>query len=292
MASCSSSQEKTFQFEMKVCLGTSVVPLFTRRETLHDPMGLVAAELEDVEWQCLSLRQKANTGWALQPLGVTAKGWRQYHNSLPILQELRQGIMDMKKSLKTQGSRMPMMPQYMVPLKIRDQVVIVRNHVTFLEMAFNKGEALEGLAWLMQQLKQDFPKVLKVAQLQEDDESDEDHEDEQGEDPEAHWYSVMDKKTISKTLEKVQSHERCKSATWCPSRVTLKVVRKDKSCKWVRIQGLLKRRKVVAAVEDENMALLEPVRTSFESAAAEALYFLEHQEEPVAAPIQDSAGDM
>ena len=173
MASCSSSQEKTFQFEMKVCLGTSVAPLFPRRESRHDPMGLVAAELEDVEWQCLSLRQKANMGWALQPLGVTAKDWRQYHNSLPILKELRQGIMDMKKSLKGQGSRMPMMPQYMVPLKIRDQVVIVRNHVSFLEMAFKKGEALEGLAWLMQQLKEDFPKVTEAL---DDDGSDEEHQ--------------------------------------------------------------------------------------------------------------------
>ena len=74
--------------------------------------------------------------------------------------------------------------------------------------------------------------------------------------------------------------------------MTLKVVRKDKSCKWVRIQGPLKKRKVVAAVQEESQALFEPVKTSFESAAAEALYFLEHQEEHVAAPIQDSAGDM
>ena len=283
MASCSSSQEKTFQFEMKVCLGDFVVPLFTRRESLHDPWGLVAEELEDAEWQCLSLKQKANMGWALQPLGVTAKDWRQYHNSLPILQELRQGIIDMKKSLKTQGARMPMMPQYMVPLQIRDQVVIVRNHAQYLEMAFKEGEALEGLAWLMQQLQQDFPKVLKVTEALDDDGSDEDHEDEPGEDPEADWYSVMEKKIISKTLEKLQGHAMCKSAAWCPSRVTLKVVRKDKSCKWLRIQGLLKKRKVVAAVKEESEALFEPVKTSFESAAAEALYFLEHQED---------AGDM
>ena len=154
---------------------------------------------------------------------------------------------------------MPRMPQYIVPLKIRDQVILVRNQANALEMAFKPGEEMEGLSWLMEQLQDGFSNVQKTSRPLEDAESDEVDEDEEGEEHEAHCYPVMEKQMIKKVVQNLKEHEKCKNASWCPSKVALKVVRKDKSVKWLRITELNKRRKVAAEAEHENMALFEPV---------------------------------
>ena len=214
MASSSCSPLRTFKFEMKVCLGNCVAPLFHRTESLPDPLGLAEEIPEDADWQCLALQQTTNMGWATRAMDLPTEASRNYRKPLPLLKEIRHGINDMKSHIKKQGSRVPRMPQCIVPLKIRDHVIMVKNQRNGLEMAFKPEEEVEGLVWLMEQLQKDFHQVHEAFQPLQDDGSE--AVDEEDEEHEPHWCALQEKNLITTLLEKLKGHEKRSSAGWCP----------------------------------------------------------------------------
>ena len=267
-----------YPFEYKLCLGNVIVPLSSRFEDLVDLGDLVGGDETAVDFKFLIISARADMTWLTKALGLKAYEWRTNHRRLALVREIREAVESLK--IQIQGRR-PKMPRCVVPLQIRGRVILAQHHALNLSLAFKPGEEKEVLFWFMQEVRKDY-EALKNSDLVQDLNPSQETEDEDQQEP---WHQTKEKEIIQNILQNLKNHENCHLAIWCSSRSSFKVTTVTKQVRSFFVSQLKKRRLEAAGHDSPEPAAIAFLNQQFDSAAQEALMFLETPAEPV--PLAD-----
>jgi len=264
-----------FDFQLRLCLGSHVVPVVEETHPVLDPHNL-GAELEfldvddSLEVSLVSLKATGNLVWLEKALSLPARWWVKHSSKIPLLKEIREVIKD-KKPSPSQGSksRLPREPSALVILKIRERVLLMQNSSSQMHLALTGTpgappgsfeDKVGTLKWFCNELQED----IKVMLEEEQQEGEAEEEQEAG--------PQVPGATVAKSLETLREHPLVLKAHYLPSRTSFKVVKKDKSTSIFWVQGL-KKRKLEEDDEDQ-------VQSLFEKAVSAALNTLESSSVP------------
>ena len=232
----------------RVCLGDSAIPLREQCLDFHDLHTLAEGDLDGQVFLLLSLKASGDLRWLERGFKLSAKWWVRNHMRVPLLKEIRQAI-ETKKSRSGGGSRLPKLANTLVAIKIREKVILVQNQPLFVNLAFHPGEEIEGLQWIINELKKyiDHLKEESSESSQDDDDEGEDdeHEEPQGSlrvsKQQRHPLSKNEQQIVENSLKNIREHSECLRATFLPSRCAFRVFKKDKSKSEFRVSDLKKK---------------------------------------------------
>ena len=268
-----------FPFEYKLCLSDVIVPLSSRLEDLVDLDGLAGGDEIAVAFKFLSISASADMTWCTKALGLKAYEWRTNHKLLALVREIREAVETLKNEVK--GARKPKRPRCVVPLQIRGRVILAQHHALNLSLAFKPGEEREVLTWFMEEVRKDY-EALKNRDPVLDLNPSQETEDEDQQEP---WHQTKEKEIIQNILQNLKNHENCNLAIWCSSRCSFKVTTVTKQARSFYVSKLKKRRVEAAYHDSPEPAATAQLKQQFDSAAQEALIFLEAPAELV--PLAD-----
>ena len=268
-----------FPFEYKLCLSDVIVPLSSRLEDLVDLDGLAGGDEIAVAFKFLSISASADMTWCTKALGLKAYEWRTNHKLLALVREIREAVETLKNEVK--GARKPKRPRCVVPLQIRGRVILAQHHALNLSLAFKPGEEREVLTWFMEEVRKDY-EALKNRDPVLDLNPAQETEDEDQQEP---WHQTKEKEIIQNILQNLKNHENCNLAIWCSSRCSFKVTTVTKQVRSFYVSKLKKRRLEAADHDSPEPAATAQLKQQFDSAAQEALIFLEAPAELV--PLAD-----
>ena len=140
---------------------------------------------------------------------------------------------------------------------------------------------MEVLFWFMLEVRKDY-EALKNRDPVLDLNPSQETEDEDQQEP---WHQTKEKEIIQNILQNLKNHENCHLAIWCSSRCSLKVTTVTKQVRSFYVSKLKKRRLEAADHDSPEPAATAHLKQKFDSAAQEALIFLEAPAELV--PLAD-----
>lgn len=270
-----------FVLERAICLNGKAVPVIARTMDLEDPKNLIGGDVVQIEVVCVDLKATSNAYWIEQAFGLGARFWRGSSCRIPLLCEMRTCIEE-GKTKKGAAARMPKCPQIIVPIQVREKVVLVQNNTSSLMIALQKGQELETLQWFLEELEKDLSTMAKASKKKrsecEQDEKDEKGEDDKDEEGEA-IKNTQDKaledpeaESLQSSLTRLRGHTQCSRAAFLRSRNALRVVRADKETSEFGIQSLVKKRKT--AMNRQDMLCWAEVNHAYQKATEAAIGFL------------------
>ena len=250
----------------RLCLGDHAVPVERASLPFIDPYNLTTMSGEFIATSLVTFKATGTKVWLEQGLHLPSKWWLKNHASLPILREILELIRCQKHT--TGGkSRMPRNQQSLIALKVRGKVLWFQNDSRCVILGVLDGdEGLAAFRWFLEELSKDSKDVGRPAAAGDAGEPAESEPSDRGPDE----FGII----VSGALQILHSNERCLHATYLPSRVSIRVVRKeDQAVSEFRVKNL-KRKRAEAAEHDSQ----EPVKRQFDLAVSEALKFLDSDE--------------
>ena len=260
----------------RLCLGEYAAPVESASLPFADPYNLVTMSDELIKVSLVSFKATGAKVWLEQGLHLPSKWWLQNHANVPIMQEILELTRSQKP--KTGGkSRLPRSQKSLIALKVRGKVLWFQNDSRCVTLGIMDGdEGLASFRWFLEELSKDSKDPGGSAAAGDAGEPAESEPDDRGPDELG--------TIVSGALHVLQSNPRCLQATFLPSRVSIRVVRKeDKAASLFRVKGL-KRKREEASEHDSQ----EPVKRQFDLVVSEALKFLE-SDEPHEAPAGSAA---
>jgi hypothetical protein len=234
----------------RMCLDDLAIPFHRETLDLHDLHLEADGDKWDQEFLLLPIKATADMEWLQKSFKLPGARWWVLHQyKINLLSEMRQAI-NSKKVKIGEGARMPRLHKSIVAIRIRDKVIFVRNQSKSLCLAFRPGEEAETLMWILKELEEDI-KQLSDQAAQEGPQKQQLHKkavgNEEGE-------------VVKDSLKKVKAHAQCLKASFLPSRLSIKVIKKNKKSKEFVVKGLLLIRKKLAktgADETTQKAVLD-----------------------------------
>lgn len=264
-----------------LCVDGIAVPVVSSTMDVVDPFGLHEGKDDALDVSLVEFSASGCMHWLQKVLKVGPKWFKENANRIPLLKEILEIIRKQKNkefgrgaSVKT--ARLPRCRDCLIAIKVRGQVLLVKNDSRYVSIADLKGPgSLTKFNWFLGQLESD------VGDLEEMD-SDERAERARAKEPREEPAEIQT--VVEEALQSLRAHENCKSAAYFKSRNSFQVKRGgDKDAALFRVQSLAKKRKVL----QESAGELMVVRTQFDLAVARATSFLEN-ECPV--PLEESQG--
>jgi hypothetical protein len=203
----------------RMCLDDVAIPFHRDTLDLHDLHEEANGDKEDQEFLLLPIKATADMNWLQKSFKLPgARWWILNQYKINLLSEMRQAI-DNKKIKNGRGCRMPKLHKSIVAIRIRDKVILVRNRSKSLCLAFKPGEEVETLQWILKELEEDIEKLS-------DQTAEEGPQKQQ-----LHKNAVGNEEgdVVKDSLKKVQAHAQCLQATFLPSRLSMKVIKKIRS---------------------------------------------------------------
>ena len=262
------------ELSLKLCCGDRVIPLEPEIAALRDLYDLRGGDMDDQKFLLLKLSMTGNQfGWLQSLVGVQkAKNMRSNINKLKIMTEIHDAI----EALRPSNNKRLKNPKLIVPIKVRNQVLLVRNNPNSKELAFRQStehlsapmaEDIQLLQWFVEELEKDLESLVDeplapqplAAPPAADQQLDEDvdlHlavEAQQLVEAEAalehapkrpRCSSIISSENtdVAAGLQQLQHHENCKLVYWVPSRRSFRTVRtsddKDLQFRVKKIQKL------------------------------------------------------
>ena len=270
---------------MKLCLGDIAIPVSEKTMDLVDLHNLRDGDHDGQVYSCVSLKATAEMWWFLKALvgqglkTITTRWWIHQQHAIPLLMELRQAI---KQGKTTSGSdrHLSRLPNAVVPVRIRDSVILVVNHSLNLTLALESGKEVEVLQWFLKHLTLDIKKMLAAPAAGEEPaepQGDAEEPASSSSRPSKRRQALEDpeeEQILLQSLAVVQGHEQCSSAVFLPSRLTFKIIRMDKKTLQVTLKNLAKRRSTRQENMEDSVAM-DAVRAVYDQGVREALSFLE-----------------
>lgn len=260
-----------FQLQHRLCVGDHVVPLAKQQLELKDLHELQSGDEDPQDFLLLSLKvgkPMPSMLWFTKSLGLPSSWWEKNAVALPILSEIKEAI----ACKKPRSARMPKNPKAIVPIKIRDRVILAQNSTPPVVLAFKPGNELQDVDWFLQQVEKDL-------------------RDLDTEDPPEKKARLdlhpEEKEIVEECTQNLRSHAECQTAHFVPSRSVIRVTTKDKMIRDFGVSGLKKKRQV--AIATSGPQAWEPVRNVFLDTLVAAQKFLSGEENQPA-PLQLDAG--
>ena len=260
-----------FGLEYRVCLGDFVVPLTKEELELKDLHELLSGDEEPQDFLLLSLKVSnphPSMLWLTKALELPGPWWTKHAGSLAILEDLKKEIL----SKRPKSARMPKDAKAIVALQVRDRVILAKNSLLPVVLAFRPGTELQELEWFLREVEKDAKNLNTAEPPPKQAKLDVDPEEQE---------------IIEECTRDLKSQYGCLQAVFLPSRSVIKVTRKDKRTSEFCVLGLKKKRQ--EAIITAGPQAWEPVRNVFEEAFGKAQKFLSHQEDQPA-PLQLPGG--
>ena len=263
--------------ELKWCLGYQAVPLefktmlFVNLHQLEDEW-VVEHHDEDFGWQCLKLHATIKEVlWLQRNLNLPTKWWVLNCHRIPLLLEMAEQIREAKPKGNKVADQYKREPNVVVAIKLRGKVLFVRNLTTSLTLCFHPDQDLKtDLMWFIQELKREI-EVLREAPPPAGPSQKKKRSKKASDFPE-------EQEMIEALLTKLGDHPNCKTAHHLPSRMSLKVKRKDRVTKEFNFKSYrAKREKALLKSDFQN---IETLQSMFDETIGEAMAFLEGKEKP------------
>ena len=251
---------------LRLCLGEHAVPVERASLPFIDPYKLTTMSDEFIVASLVSFKATGTKVWLEQGLHLPSKWWLQNHANLPILQEILELIR--KQKPRTGGqSRLPRNQKSLIALKVRGKVLWFQNDSRCVILGVLDGdEGLAAFRWFLEELSKDSKDPGGSAAAGGAGEPAESEPNDRGPGELGTF--------VAGALQVLHSNPRCLHATFLPSRVSIRVVRKeDKAVSLFRVKRL-KRKRAEASEHDSQ----EPVKRQFDLVVSEALKFLDSDE--------------
>jgi hypothetical protein len=265
----------------RMCLDDVAIPF--HRETLdfHDLHLEANGDKWDQEFLLLPIKATADMNWLQKSFKLPGTRWWILHQyEINLLSEMRQAI-DSKKIKIGRGRRMPKLHKSIVAIRIRDKVIFVRNQSKSLCLAFKPGEEVETLQWFLKELEEDIKKLSDQG-AEEGPQKQQVHKkavgNEEGE-------------VVKDSLNKVKAHAQCLQATFQPSRLSMRVIKKNKKAKEFVVKNLLATRKRLAKTGADETTQKEVLDSEFDKTVTSALVFLDEDDDAGDDDEDDDEGD-
>ena len=232
----------------KLCLNDWALPVEKKTLHLQDPDGLAldehqVDENDELTVNLIHFGASKNLRWLEQALKLPARWWVLNSTRILVLIEIRNAIKDSRKHYQ---KRQQVINQDLLLIQLRGKILCVQNLATSVILGLPHGaNDTSTLLWFLNELQKDI-EGLEEAPTKKKNTSEE------------HPAGVQE------CLERLHEHPECASAHYQASRLSFKVIKKDKSSRTFRIRGLRKQ-------DDEG-------NDAFTMALSLALTFLESSE--------------
>ena len=258
-------------FQYRVCFEDTVVPLETQTLDFKDLHELKGGDEDEKEFLTLNLKASVQTKearWLLKALGknhedkLSCVWWRNHQQDLPLIREIKAAI----SSWTPSSIRMPRHSKAIVAISVRDQVILVQNSIASVVLAFEKGSEIQGLSWFVREISKDISNDEAPGAAEGDEGS------AKRQKRSSSSLLPAEDEIVSECLRTLREHSNCKSVSFLPSRLSIKVIRQDKKTSEFGIRNLKSKRK--EAIETVGPQAWQGVQNLYDDAVSSALAFL------------------
>ena len=136
-----------------------------------------------------------------------AHRWWAELSSSPLFKEISTAI---SKGKQTSGiaARLPKRPNIVVAIEIRGKAILVLNQTRTLTVAFEPGQELEGLQWLVEELEKDLETNTNLGENLENNEDLEEESEKDDEEQERH-IDHLETQLRDQNLQVLRQHDEC-----------------------------------------------------------------------------------
>ena len=200
-----------------------------------------------------------------------AHRWWAELSSSPLFKEISTAI---SKGKQTSGiaARLPKRPNIVVAIEIRGKAILVLNQTRTLTVAFEPGQELEGLQWLVEELEKDLETNTNLGENLENNEDLEEESEKDDEEQERH-IDHLETQLRDQNLKALRDHDERLRASWPPSKPCYRVFNKQKTMKQFFVIGLKKRR--LKFIQDGDASALESIKSLHQQAFQDATSWLD-----------------
>ena len=172
----------SWTLKQRLCLNDLPVPFREERLEFEDLRKILDEDFDsELDVSLLSLKSIRNLQFLMKAFDLGAKWWRVHSLSLPLVTEIREAI-DGGKTKKGGGSRLPRRSKILVAIEVRSKKILVVNQANGIQLAFRKGEEMEGLQRFLEEFSKDLETVGKNPKKRPREPEDEDSAEESQED--------------------------------------------------------------------------------------------------------------
>jgi len=262
-------QAMNLSVQMRLCLGDMVIPIVKESLMFLDLHSEAEAGMSEdrAEWLLVNFAATGDLRWLEKGLNMGLRWWVKNSKTVPLLIEILDVIDSNKHKLKGRDAKLPKHHNTVVAIRIRNEVIFVKNSSTHVVVAFNEGHGQTTMAWLVAEFQKDISVMSGV---------------DEGPPQKLRKIQMTLEPTLDMLLQSaltpIQKHENCQCATWVPSRTEFRVKNYDNVIKSIRVNGFHRLR---VQAEERGLAGLEDQISRSQSMA---IQFLDHK---VPAPLQD-----
>ena len=244
--------------EYKLCLNDQVVSMEEQDISFVDPYNLATEldlNLDDRQKVKMVSFRAGHLVWLEKALQLPSRSLHRSLQKLPLFQEIKELIGTMKnRNKKGPNARAPTEWKSLVPLKVRNRLLFLRNttHCVVLGLLGSDGgagpdEEAETLVWFTNQLQEDLKAWEKPAGPSKAASS------------ASSQVLAEHQEEVEEVLEVLKQHSACQNAWWAPSRNMITVLKKNtKERQEIRVQGLTKKRRPKKALMGHRILFRRP----------------------------------